>query len=109
MKNKVKIIKCPKCGYEYLPAEIFYPDTLLGHPKDIIRTLDGKIDFYNDTAGEFEEEYICDNCDTTFTVTASINFDTAINVNHDFSSDYSSTIYKDRIILEETNLFDEEE
>ena len=39
------IIKCPKCGYEYLASEIFYPDDLLGGSTDILRDENGKIIF----------------------------------------------------------------
>ena len=46
MDNKNLVIKCPKCGYEYLPAEIFFPDVLLGEPSNIIRDEEGKVEFF---------------------------------------------------------------
>ena len=33
--NKSNIIICPNCGAEYLPAEIFLPDSFLGKHKTI--------------------------------------------------------------------------
>ena len=42
-KKNWNVIKCPHCGYEMIPAEIFYPDSLLGTPKTIVRDALGKI------------------------------------------------------------------
>ena len=62
MKNKsFSTIKCPKCGYEYLPAEIFFPKSLLGNPKDIIRDDDGSIEFFNGETMNLHEEFECEN------------------------------------------------
>lgn len=30
--KKLELIICPKCGREYLPAEIYYPNEFLGKP-----------------------------------------------------------------------------
>ena len=40
---KKNVIKCPHCGCEYLPAEVFYPKYLLGKPFNIIRDEEGTI------------------------------------------------------------------
>ena len=45
--SKHIIIKCPKCGYEYLASEIFYPEDLLGTCNNIIRDENGKILSWN--------------------------------------------------------------
>ena len=50
MSRKLNVITCPKCGREYMPAEIFIPKNLLGAPSVIKRNADGKI-----------EDFIC--CD----------------------------------------------
>lgn len=38
-------IKCPHCGYEYLPAELFIADDLVGTPESngVVRDALGKI------------------------------------------------------------------
>ena len=41
--KKHVIIKCPKCGYEYLASEIFYPQSLLGSGPNPLRDDTGKI------------------------------------------------------------------
>ena len=34
---KKNSIKCPHCGREYLPGEIFMPKSFLGQPKNVIK------------------------------------------------------------------------
>lgn len=102
MKEKqLTTIKCPKCNYEYLPAEIFYPDSLLGKPKDIIRADSGKIEFFSGDDADLREDFTCDNCGAHFVVVADITFTSHYDSNLDFSEDYETVIYKDRIKLEE--------
>jgi DNA-directed RNA polymerase subunit RPC12/RpoP len=75
--NQWAIIKCPHCGYEYIPAEIFVPDQLLGKAKTVIKDALGKILYVEWKEGEepvLTEKYVCDNCDETFLVTASLNY-----------------------------------
>jgi hypothetical protein len=102
MKNKnFIVIKCSKCGYEYLPAEIFFPDVLLGKPKDIIRDEDGVIEFFNGDSMNLHEEFECENCNTTFDVDATISFSTRYNSKINFDEKHETTIYKNRIKLPE--------
>ncbi len=93
MDNKNLVIKCPKCGYEYLPAEIFFPDTLLGEPSNIIRDEEGKVEFFEGNSMNLKEEFVCYNCDCTFIVEAKVSFNTKINSKViDFNEDYITTI-----------------
>lgn len=62
------VIKCPYCNYEYLPGEIYLPKYFLGQPKDIERTIDGKIDIELGLPQDLSEHYICDKCNKPFTV-----------------------------------------
>lgn len=64
-KNDELIIKCPHCGAEYLPCEIFYPDELLGNCSNVVRDDSGKI-IYHEGNMNLEEEYTCDWCNKTF-------------------------------------------
>lgn len=75
MKPKLlRIIKCPICGYEYLPAEIFMPSAFLGKPKNIIRDGNGKIVSYEGIKMDDTETYRCDKCDSFFEVISTTNF-----------------------------------
>ena len=74
MKSKNLIIKCPYCGYEYLPCEIFYPDLVFGHSKVITRNEDGNIIFSDGEPMQLSEDYVCDNCNKKFTANVDISF-----------------------------------
>ena len=99
-ENTPKII-CPKCGCEYLPAEIYHAHDLLGRPQEIVRDKNRKIDFFTGTSMNLEEEFECIECETMFTVTAEITFASAYNKDTDFNEDYESVIYKNRMKLKE--------
>jgi predicted nucleic-acid-binding Zn-ribbon protein len=90
MEDKIKI-KCPHCGCEYLPAEIYYPDSFLGKPTDIIRNKNGKIDFYSGSSCDLSEEFTCLNCGTTFSIQGNIVFTVKELGNNDeeMSEDYT--------------------
>ena len=89
MKN---IIVCPKCGYQYTPAEIFIPDYFLGKPSFIKRDIDGEIIDVIGTKPDLTELYRCDSCGTSFNIKASIDFETNVDVETDFNTPYRSTI-----------------
>ena len=69
-----KIIRCPKCNYEYLPGEIFDPRYFLGQPKNIIRNNIGEILGYEGIESDPTETFNCCNCGYDFTVISKINF-----------------------------------
>lgn len=75
MKPKLlRVIKCPTCGYEYLPAEIYLPNEFLGKPKNIMRTTEGKIIGFDGIKMNDTETYKCDNCLSSFEVVSTTNF-----------------------------------
>lgn len=74
--NRKSTVTCPSCGAEYLPAEIFYPNSFFGRPRDIVRGDDGKLLGFNGTDMDLCETYICDVCKKKFTVTATMTFKT---------------------------------
>ena len=92
------LIKCPHCGAEYLPAEIFVSD-LLGEPTNILKDEKGHIDYYSGTDMSFEEEYECDYCNHRFRVIGKVNF--VVEPIEIFMEEYESTIFEDRIELSE--------
>lgn len=99
--NKQQIITCPKCGTEYLPAEIYYPNSFLGHPTDITKTTLGKIDIYDGLSMNLNEEYMCDCCGTRFKVEAKVSFKTKLDETKNFNEDYSEPLYKNVFFLNE--------
>lgn len=74
---KKTTIRCPYCNAEYLPAEIYYPDSFLGKPFNIIKDGDGNILGYNGEDMNTLETYVCESCDKQFTIDASITFRTS--------------------------------
>lgn len=97
--KKYYVIKCPKCGWEYLPEDIYVQ--ILGRPKNEVRDENGKILFFDGETMDLHEEYICDHCDCAFMIDMKSSFDVKIDNVHDFSEDYSTPIYEDRIELKE--------
>lgn len=74
MKQTESIIKCPCCGREYLPGEIFLPNYLVGQPTEVLRGLDGEILSHSGQEMDLEETYVCDGCKTKFKVKAEVSF-----------------------------------
>lgn len=91
---KQHIIKCPCCGYEYLPAEIFFD--ILGKPKNIIRAVNGEIDYYAGDKACLEESFVCEKCDTQFVTKCELKFITTKDLENDFDSDFETTISKNK-------------
>lgn len=95
--NKHVIIRCPKCGYEYLASEIFYPEDLLGKSTDIIRDDNGKIIFLgNGEEPELTENWECEHCGCEFQAKLNIKGETIYDNNYDFSDDYQIAIDDDK-------------
>lgn len=107
LDRELNVIRCPVCGQEYLAAELFLPDDLLGKPVDIVKTTDGKVDFYLGEKPTLETTYNCDNCFTTFKVKARIQFDTAVETANAFDSTYVSKLKTPLRTVQEVNLFDD--
>ena len=40
---KKTAIRCPNCGCEYLPGEIYLPNYFVGQPTDIIKNNEGEV------------------------------------------------------------------
>lgn len=100
-KDNIECIICPKCGREYLPAEIYLPNQFLGRPNSILRFNNGKIDTFDGTSMNLDETYICDNCDTEFKVSAKVQFKTQVVKKNDFSQAYVTRLFEDTFTLPE--------
>ena len=95
--HKTPIIRCPHCGAEYLPGEIYMPGSLLGQPDDIVKDAVGKI-IYEDYSTEDREpnmieSYICDYCEKPFVIEATVTFKSMKEApENDFSTQYVSLL-----------------
>lgn len=100
MKPKqLRVIKCPHCDYEYLPAEIYLPNDFLGKPTNIMRDDYGKIIGYDGIKMNDTETYRCDNCDKMFEVVSTTNFASKIIGQH--TEEYVTKLTSDKFIMQE--------
>lgn len=97
ISHKTALIKCPHCGAEYLPGEIYFPGSLIGHPEDIVRDSFGKIIYEDYTSEDQEpsmtEHFICDYCEKPFIIEASVTYKTKEEApEKDFTTKYVSLL-----------------
>ena len=90
--QKEIVIKCPYCGWEYLPSEIYMPNSFLGKAYQIYRKEDGTIDVYDGHNMDLSEEFVCDHCNKPFTIEADVKFKTETKKQKDFSVPYSTKL-----------------
>lgn len=101
MKRKAELIKCPVCGAEYLPAEIYLPNHFLGRPEDIERNNAHRVlNFYGESMNTVEH-YCCDQCHSPFKVTARVQFITEEELDINFNEDYTTTLKSKSLFLKE--------
>jgi len=95
-------IKCPHCGGEYLPNEIFVPKIFFGNATNIVRELGtNEILEYDGENMNLKEQYICDFCDTPFLISTKLTFTTKEDVENDFSEEYKTPYIGNQIFLNE--------
>lgn len=97
----MKTIKCPKCGWHYMIGEIYVPKSFVGHPENIIKSETGEIEYFTGEDMDLTEEYVCDYCGSHFVVEAEVSFNTTLDTSNDFSEEYVSELYSNRITLQE--------
>ena len=76
--HKSPVIRCPHCGSEYLPGEIYMPGELIGQPDEVIRDSLGKI-IYEDYYSELREptlveHFTCEYCNKPFVIEATVTY-----------------------------------
>lgn len=90
------IIKCPHCGWEYLPDEIFMPGDHIGKSEDVVKDALGKIlyaDFEDGRSPDQRETFVCDGCGKAFVVEAETRYKAKPEAEErDFSSDSASLL-----------------
>jgi hypothetical protein len=95
--HKTSVIKCPHCGAEYLPGEIYMPGALIGQPDDIVKDAVGKV-IYEDYSTEAREpsmieHFTCEYCEKPFVIEATVTYkSTAEEPEKDFSTQYVSLL-----------------
>ena len=99
--KKIDKITCPYCGREYLPAEIFYPKSVLGNPYDIQRDYTGKILDYFDDTYDNTETYVCDVCNKQFKVSFKLMCSVDTKGIVDFDEETTIKIKKPDLFLKE--------
>lgn len=93
MRNRKLItISCPSCGREYLPSEIYLPNSFLGKAKNVMRMTDGTIEAFFGEDMNLKEKYICDKCNTPFIVNAKVSFKAFEDKNTVFQEEYVTKI-----------------
>lgn len=90
-------IKCPHCGAEYLPSELYLPGSLIGHTDDIVKDALGRVIYEDYDVPSHEpsmiEHFICDYCDKPFVIEATITYKTKEEApESDFKTQYVSLI-----------------
>lgn len=98
--NEIKIV-CPNCGYEYLPAEIFLPNSFFGKPYYVIRDDKKKITSHYGPGMDLREKYLCDGCNKPLKIFATVDFQVEIDTENDFNEEYRTKIKKPSLKLEE--------
>ena len=95
--HKTAIIKCPHCGAEYLPGEIYMPNSIIGQPDEIVKDSLGKIIYEDYSTPEREpnliESFTCEYCNKPFVIEATVSYKAKEEVpEKDFSTNYVSLL-----------------
>ena len=95
--HKSAIIKCPHCGAEYLPGEIYMPNSIIGQPDEIVKDSLGKIIYEDYSTPEREpsliESFTCEYCNKPFVIEAAVSYKTRAEApEKDFSTSYVSLL-----------------
>lgn len=93
------LIKCPHCGAEYLPNEIFIEGGLLGDAHNILKTSLGQVISFKGNYLDLNETYVCDYCNKPFIIVGKVSFETFAK--QEFEEDYVKEIYENRVELQE--------
>ena len=94
----MQTIRCPYCGAEFLPSEIYLRDYFLGKATKVYRNEKNKIESFDGIDQDLTEEFSCDMCDKKFKVVAEIRYKVQ---GIEFEDEYSAPIYTNRIRLGE--------
>lgn len=89
-------IRCPHCGWEYHPSEIFYPNAFFGKTDTLVKDALGKILYVDFKEGDepiFQESFECENCEKQFVINAAVTYSTSkVSEELDFDNPYVSLL-----------------
>ena len=97
VSHKSPVIRCPHCGAEYLPGEVYLPGSIIGQPDEVVRDSVGKIiyeDYYTkEREPDSVERFTCEYCDKPFVIEAVVTYKTKEEApENDFSTTYVSLL-----------------
>ena len=96
ISHKTPIIRCPHCGTEYLPGEIYMPGSLIGQPTDLVKDSLGRIlyeDYPEGKEPDMIEHFKCEYCEKPFVIEATITYKIKEEApENDFSTNYVSLL-----------------
>lgn len=92
MLNIEHKLTCPKCGKEYLPAEIFIPSYFIGRVRYIERDERNKIVSIVGDNMDLSETFICDNCSCLFHVNTEVSFTVVEDKVGNFDEEYTTKL-----------------
>ncbi len=94
--RKTPIIKCPHCGAQYLPGELYMPGALIGQPEDVVKDSLGKLlyeDYPDGKEPDMIEHFTCEYCDKPFVVEATVTYKSMVEAPEaDFKNQYVSLL-----------------
>lgn len=100
IKDKKEIlIVCPHCGAEYLPSEIFIPNSFFGSPEDIDKDSIGRLEAYDGSKMDLKEIYTCDYCNKELEVIADLKFKSQLKSDSNFNPVYTTPLHPNKISL----------
>lgn len=100
----IPVIKCPICGAEYMPSEVFIPESFFGKQTEVIRNPDGTMNFYIGDDMDLVEEFICETCSSKLKINANLSFNVTC-VDDTFDEEYEEAINK--VKLDEVDIFND--
>ena len=97
ISHKSAIISCPHCKAEYLPGEIYMPNSIIGQPDEVVKDSFGKIiyeDYYTpEREPALTESFTCEYCDKPFIIEAVVSYKTMTEApEKDFKNQYVSLL-----------------
>lgn len=95
--HKSALVKCPHCGAEYLPGEIYIPGSIVGQPDEVVKDSLGKIiyeDYYTqEREPDMIEHFTCEYCNRPFIIEAVVTYKTREEApESDFKNQYVSLL-----------------
>ena len=107
LDKKTPVIKCPVCGQQYMPSEIYIPANFFGNQGEIIKNSEGEIDLYIGDDMDLKETYVCDGCNSKLSIEASLDFKVTVD-QPDLSEEYVSSFVKPKKLkLAEPDIFND--